>query len=115
MAALNLSYAALHVDIVAMFVSGLIYMEYFAQCRYISCSDSVGNVTYVSPMFKIIAIQMKPKENIRILQSTKILPSKSCITFQHLFTEPYNNWRLGLPGLENFRVRHVVISSPPYC
>jgi hypothetical protein len=90
MAALNLSYKALHIDIVAMFVCELTYKGYNAQCRYVSCSDSVGNVTYVSPVFKIISIQMKPKENIRILQTTKILPSKSCIFFQHLFTEPYN-------------------------
>jgi len=66
-------------------------------------------------MFKIIAIQMKPKENICILQSTKILHSKSCIFSQHLFTEPYNKWRFGLPGLENFRVRHVVVHFPPSC
>lgn len=115
MSALNLSCTALHINIVAMFVSGLTYTEYFAQCKYVSCSDSLGNVTYVSPMFKIIFIQMKPKENILILPSTKILLSKRCIFFQHMFTEPYNNWRLGLLRLENFRVRHVVISCPPYC
>jgi hypothetical protein len=114
MTAFNLSSTALYIDIVAIFVCGLTYMEYFAQCRYVSCSDSVWNVTYVSPMFKITAIQMKPKENIRILQSTKILPPKSCIFSQHPFTEPYEKWRLGLSGLENFRIRHVVISCPPY-
>jgi hypothetical protein len=115
MPALNLAYTALHINIVAMFVCGLTYTEHFAQCKYVSCSDSAGNVTYISPMFKFIFIQIKPKENIRILQSTKILPSKSCIFSQHLFTEPYNKWRLDLLGLENFRVRHVVISCPPYC
>jgi hypothetical protein len=81
MAALNLSYTALHIGIVAMFVCGLTYMEYFAQCRYVSGSDYVGNVTYVSPMFKIIAIQIKPKENTRILKSTKNITFKKLHIF----------------------------------
>jgi hypothetical protein len=70
MVTLNLSYTALHIDIVAMCVCVLTYMEYFVQYGYVLFSNSVGNATYVSPLFTIIVIQMKPK-NIFVFYNTQ--------------------------------------------
>ena len=67
-------------------------------------------------MFKIIAIQMKPKENICILQSTKISHSKSCIFFQHLFTNgdwSCQDWKIFVSDMLLYRVRHIVVHVPP--
>jgi hypothetical protein len=87
MATLNLSYTALHIDIVTMCVYMLTYMEYFVRCGYVLVHNNVGNFTYVSPLFSIIAIQMKPKI-IFVLYNTQKIPLKSCIFFQDLLTEP---------------------------
>ena len=51
MASLNLSYPALHIDIVTMFVCGLTFMEYFAQYSYVQCSDSYIANKYSSKLY----------------------------------------------------------------
>jgi len=122
MAALNLSYTALHIDIVAIFVRVLPYVEYFAQCRYVSCFNSVGNITYVSPMFKIIAIQMKPKESSCILNLQKYYTQKAAHFSNICLQNPTisgdwacQDWKIFVSDILLYRVRHVVIPSPPFC